>query len=423
MRFSSSQNAVTPAADGLPTPASVAASRRPLPRNTRLLWLGVLACLCGALLLRVRQARTQSALAEHQVSMHDAGGILEAKLGASRGAQRQILAMRYAQDPSPALRYASIDILAEQPSPQVMTRIEEDFTDPASEVRKRAMEKLIDLPGAQERGFRLLLTGLRDDDTWIREDAATQLNQRAGRRGSPVDKRAVPALMTAIADPALAVSANALRALAKLTGNAWTVSSLAPPAKRQETLARWQAWWQTAQKDWPAPPEFVTIAALAPTRSDAAPDFALQDIEGQRLSNDDLKGKITLLNFWGTWCGPCMAEIPDFVRLDAAYSKGGEANGTGATGGKPGAQTPVEIIGLACNEKGRDSLRDWCRAHHVLYRQALADDDIRKAFGDIEEVPVSFLLDAQGRVRYRWDGDRDFQTFHAAIERLRHETR
>ena len=423
MRLFSDRSARTPADADAPASSAAKRIRRPLPPHTRLLWLGALALVCGALFVRARQTRAQAALAEHQVSMHDAAGIIEAKLGASRGAQRLDRALRYAQDPSPALRYASIDILAEQPSAQAAARIEQDFTDPASEVRKRAMEKLIDLPGSEERGFRLLLAGLRDEDTWIREDAATQLNQRIGKRGSPVDKRAVPALMAAIADPANTVSALSLRALVKLTGHAWTVSSLAPPAKRQETIAKWQAWWQTAQNGWPASAEFAHIAALAPTRSDAPPDFALQDTEGRPFSSDDLRGRITLLNFWGTWCGPCQAEVPDLIRLAAAYAKSSQpksASGQPVPGSD--ADDRIAIIGLACAEKSRDSVRDWCRAHQVTYRQALADNDIRKAFGDIEEVPVTFLIDAQGRIRYRWDGDRDFQTFRAAIERLRHET-
>ncbi len=411
-----------------PSPLA-APPRRALPPGTRLLWLGVLASLCGALLVRVRNEHTQAALAEHQIGMDDASGVLEAKLGGQKGAQRQATTLRYARDESPALRYASIDILAAQPSPQTLDAIERGFTDPASEVRKRAMEKLIDVPGGSERGFRLLLAGLRDEDTWIREDATTQINQRIGKPGSSVDKRAVPTLIAATADPQITVSSQAMHALYKLTGRAWTVSSLAAPAKRQEAAAKWQAWWQTAQKDWPAAPEFFHITALAPARADAAPDFALADVDGRRFDNDDLKGKITLINFWGTWCGPCQAEVPDLARLYAAYADGKDNGGAGNAGGMAGGSvrdnTPdskVAIIGLACSEKSADSVRVWCREHHVPYRQILAPNDVRMAFGNIEEVPITFLLDAQGRIRHRWDGDRDYDTFHAAIERLRHET-
>lgn len=407
-----------------------ASTRRALPPGTRLLWLGVLAILCGALVVRVRNARVQAASSEHQIGMDDASGVLEAKLGGQQGAQRQAATLRYARDESPALRYASIDTLAAQPSPQSLDAIERGFTDPASEVRKRAMEKLIDVPGGKERGFRLLLAGLRDEDTWIREDATTQINQRIGKSGSPVDKRAVPTLIAATTDPQVTVSVPAMRALGKLTGHTWTVSSLASPPKRQEAVAKWQTWWQIAQKNWPASPEFFHITALAPTRADAAPDFSLPDLEGRQFSNDDLKGKITLINFWGTWCGPCQAEVPDLARLYATYAGGKDGGGAGNAGGaaeKSGGDknTPdskVAILGLACSEKSADSVRVWCREHHAPYRQALAENDVRTAFGNIEEVPITFLIDAQGRIRHRWDGDRDYDTFHAAIERLRHET-
>ena len=52
-----------------------------------------------------------------------------------------------------------------------------------------------------------------------------------------------------------------------------------------------------------------------------APDFELRTIKGDIVKLSDLKGKVVLLNFWGTWCGPCLQEIPDFNRLYSKYNK------------------------------------------------------------------------------------------------------
>ena len=54
----------------------------------------------------------------------------------------------------------------------------------------------------------------------------------------------------------------------------------------------------------------------------------------------------------------------------------------------------------------------------MAYRQALATNAVLEAFDDIEEVPVSILLDGNGQIRYRWEGERDFDTFRAAINHL-----
>ena len=56
-----------------------------------------------------------------------------------------------------------------------------------------------------------------------------------------------------------------------------------------------------------------------------APDFTLADLDGNWVSLSELKGKVVLLNFWGTWCGPCRREIPAFIKLTEKYKKDGLA--------------------------------------------------------------------------------------------------
>ena len=387
-------------------PDSNRAARSPLPAGSRLLWSLALLAIVGSIGVRVRHARMQAAAAnvKPSVDIHEAPLILEERLKTVPPALQEQEILRYARDANAAMRYAAMDELAKLRSPAAAQAMEQAFTDSDSEVRKRAMENLIQTD--KPRGLRLLLMGLRDGDSWIREDAVSQLNGRIERKNSGVDKQFVPMLMTAITDSDESVASTAVHALSKLTGNPWRFSVLDKDEKRGIVIAKWRQWWQKAEAGWPVAPEYADVPPQFPIRADAAPAFEVDDVRGKTFRSDDLKGKITLINFWGTWCPPCKIEIPSLVKIDRMYR-----------------DRNVAVVGLTVGDKSAESVQTWCRANGVEYRQALSTEEARRAFGGMEEVPVSFLIDAQGRIRYQWEGERDFGTFQAAIERLLHENR
>ena len=113
---------------------------------------------------------------------------------------------------------------------------------------------------------------------------------------------------------------------------------------------------------------------------DAAPAFQINDLNGKPLSLEEAKGKIVLLNFWATWCGPCRAEIPDLVDLQNRYAD------------------KFEIIALATDEDDPDEVRRFVLQSGINYRVAMISDDIRRSYGGIAALPTSFVIDAQGRI-------------------------
>jgi thiol-disulfide isomerase/thioredoxin len=113
---------------------------------------------------------------------------------------------------------------------------------------------------------------------------------------------------------------------------------------------------------------------------DAAPAFELKDLDGKPVSLAEAKGKIVLLNFWATWCGPCRAEIPDLVDLQKRYLD------------------KFEIIALATDEDDADEVRRFVREAGINYRVAMTSDEIRRDYGGISALPTSFVIDAQGRI-------------------------
>lgn len=377
-----------------------AKSSRGSARTLFLLLALVLAA--GGLISRVRHRQPDPEDALHGDS-DEALVALESRLKKTPPAEKIPLLLQYAAQESPGLRYAAVDALGRERAPEVADALEKAFLDSASLVRQRALETLPFVD--KERGLRLLLAGLRDEDRWIREAAASQINAEAGRKPVDIDRRAVPMLIKALDDPSGQVVTLAAGTLRKLTGQQWRLHASMSPTERQAVLAHWKAWWKKAEPIWQVPAALADAPARIPTRTDPAPDFQLRDMDGKTISLEGQKGRLTLLNFWGSWCPPCKQEIPELVQLYAKYHG-----------------RNLDMIGIALDERdGAEGLRKWCREHGVLYPQALSTEAVTHAYGDIHEVPVSVLIDAKGRIRYRWEGDRDFGSFQATVERLLRE--
>src|SRR5262249_50657629 len=151
------------------------------------------------------------------------------------------------------------------------------------------------------------------------EAAVQQMMVVVGTLPPEQRKALVPALMQALDDPSPAVSFTAAALLRKITGNPWHASSLASEADKRALMAKWKSWWGKARPTWPPAPALANVPPIQPTRADPAPDFSLTDLDGHPVRLADQRGHLTLLNFWGSWCPPCQAEIPALVQLDREY--------------------------------------------------------------------------------------------------------
>src|SRR5215471_12761297 len=133
---------------------------------------------------------------------------------------------------------------------------------------------------------------------------------------------------------------------------------------------------------------------------DPAPAFQLDMLDGKPLRVADYKGKVILLNFWATWCGPCRAEIPDLVGLQNKY------------------KDQLQIIGLVVDDDDREAIRKFVEKFRINYPVAIATDELRNDYGGIPALPTSFILDAEGRVVQRHEGLRDPVLYEAEIRSL-----
>jgi len=114
-----------------------------------------------------------------------------------------------------------------------------------------------------------------------------------------------------------------------------------------------------------------------------APDFSLKSIDGQEITLSQLKGKVVLLDFWATWCGPCKESIPHLVQLYKNYRGSG-----------------FELVGMNVDKGDREAVRRFVRSMDIPYPVVTAPEDVVSNYR-VSGIPVTFLIDKEGRIRER----------------------
>lgn len=113
----------------------------------------------------------------------------------------------------------------------------------------------------------------------------------------------------------------------------------------------------------------------------SAPEFSLKDGDGRAVRLSDYKGKVVLLNFWATWCGPCKFEIPWFNDLEQRYKGRGFA-----------------VLGISMDENGWDAIKPFTSEMRVNYRILLGNDETAQVYGGVDSLPTTFVIDRDGKI-------------------------
>lgn len=115
------------------------------------------------------------------------------------------------------------------------------------------------------------------------------------------------------------------------------------------------------------------------------PVFTLTDLDGKTIDQSAWKGKVVLLNFWATWCGPCRAEIPDLINLQNKY------------------RDQLVVVGMSVDE-GKNAAADvkkFVTDHQMNYPVAIVDGDVEKLFGGVTSIPSTFVVNTDGKMVQR----------------------
>jgi peroxiredoxin len=149
-------------------------------------------------------------------------------------------------------------------------------------------------------------------------------------------------------------------------------------------------------------PRSVNAASVKPDHErKEAPAFTLKDADGKVVHLSDYKGKVVLLDFWATWCGPCKIEIPWFMELQRKNKDKG-----------------FEVLGVAMDDEGWEAVKPYIAKMGVNYRMMIGNDTTAQMYGGVDALPTTFLIDRTGKIAAVHVGLTSKKDFEDGIEQL-----
>lgn len=130
----------------------------------------------------------------------------------------------------------------------------------------------------------------------------------------------------------------------------------------------------------PPPTSAAQPPAVPALRGKPAPNFELPDLKGSKVHTTDFKNKVLLVNFWATWCSPCIVEIPWFIEFQQKYGPQG-----------------LQVIGISLDEAGTKDVVPFVEKHKMTYPVLLGNDSTAELFGGIMGLPTTFIVDRDGK--------------------------
>jgi thiol-disulfide isomerase/thioredoxin len=131
----------------------------------------------------------------------------------------------------------------------------------------------------------------------------------------------------------------------------------------------------------------TTLAFAQENKNEKAPSISLKNLKGQVVRLEDFKGKVVLINFWATWCAPCLKEIPELIKWQTEYQKQG-----------------LQIIGINYPPTNQVRVRSFIRQNKINYPILFGSTKTKALFDSTETMPYSVVIDKDGTIKARIEG-------------------
>ena len=149
---------------------------------------------------------------------------------------------------------------------------------------------------------------------------------------------------------------------------------------------------------------FVWVTFRHPSRKPLglvgpAPEFTLTDLANHPLNLSGLRGKVVVLDFWATWCGPCREEIPHFIALQSKY------------------EPRLQVVGISMDDEEKP-VREFQQQFKMNYPVAMGNPKVAEQYGGILGLPITFIIDRNGQIFARHLGATNVSVIEDEIQKL-----
>ncbi len=145
----------------------------------------------------------------------------------------------------------------------------------------------------------------------------------------------------------------------------------------------------------------AVVGYLSVSKKETIPDVTFTNLQGKKITSQDLRGKVVMINFWATSCTTCVKEMPEMIETFKKYNAQG-----------------LEFVAVAMAYDPPNYVLNFVETRKLPFTVALdTQGDLAKSFGNIQLTPTTLVVDKDGHVIKKYVGEPDFPALHQLLEK------